>query len=430
VNAQNSIGNADERLKTVRLDDFLTNSEHWGMQAFSWDVPNGKYLVNLYFAETFQRISGPGQRVFSFDVNGVEHPDLDIWLKAVGANRVYVESVPVNITSGRLQVTFVAQVENPAVKAVEIIPQDESGNEREDAAIRINAGGAAMSIDSAGRTWLPDQGFEGGQANSRSNRFGYGGSAWTPNETPRVFMNYDADASRGLDETELPQSLRFVHSRLDENGDGNLHLAEVQRFDEFVIRQPGGEALKDALLADGGPSARTIVRVEAALDSFDTETAVLAASAASEISSVRQAEWSSYAFTVAAMMIAALSFGHLLTATPPRREPWTSVDTSPHAVRSVIESLVLIGLLSLIDLLWTTFSSTESHFHEMNPLGNRFLLDGAFLAAFKGISLFAGITLLFVLRKYKGAQVASWWACMICTLVTFRWIVLDSAMLV
>ena len=47
---------------------FLT--EHYSMNSFSCAVPNGKYTAKLYFAETFDGITGPGQRVFSFNVQG------------------------------------------------------------------------------------------------------------------------------------------------------------------------------------------------------------------------------------------------------------------------------------------------------------------------------------------------------------------------
>ena len=408
------------------LDESIVRSEHFAMQSFSHEVANGEYLVNLYFAETYQQISGPGQRVFSFNVNGVDFQNFDIWKMAGGFNRVYVESVPVVIESGRLLVTFAARIENAAIKAIEIIPQSESA--RPDETIRINAGGSTPSLDSAGRTWLSDQGFVGGRVNSGGNQFGYGGSSLTSNQPLYLFMNYDVD-NNGLSATELPQGLRFIHPRLDEDENGELDPYEMEGLDAFILRESDGAELKDALLDDDALSAETIVRLRQALDSFEAEVSELDANVASEFNAAKRAEWGSYLFTVAAMLIAVLSFGHLLTANPPRRQRWTHIDASPDALRSVIESLVLISLLSAVDLLWTTFKSAEIHFHEMNPVGNSLLQEGGSLMAFKVISLMSAIGLLFFLRKFKGAQLASWWGCMICTLVTFRWIVLDSAIL-
>ena len=54
------------------------------MDAFSCKIPNGKYIANLYFAETYDGITGPGERVFSFNVQGHEFKDFDVWVKAGG----------------------------------------------------------------------------------------------------------------------------------------------------------------------------------------------------------------------------------------------------------------------------------------------------------------------------------------------------------
>lgn len=151
---------------TGTKDPNLFISEHWGMSAFSQKLPNGKYVAKLYFAETYQGITGPGQRVFSFNVHGHEFKDFDIWAKAGGANKAYVETVPVEVTDGSFRVVFTRQVENPAIKAIEVIPQGESaGGASSAATIRINAGASASFTDSNGQVWQPDSGFEGGMTN-------------------------------------------------------------------------------------------------------------------------------------------------------------------------------------------------------------------------------------------------------------------------
>ncbi|MDP2898546.1 MAG: alpha/beta hydrolase-fold protein [bacterium] len=104
-------------------DPGLFLSEHYSMSAFSCKIPNGKYLAKLYFAETFEGITGPGQRVFSYKVQGHEFKDFDIWAKTGGPNRAYVETVPVEVTNGEFRIDFTRQVENPEINAIEIIPQ-------------------------------------------------------------------------------------------------------------------------------------------------------------------------------------------------------------------------------------------------------------------------------------------------------------------
>src|SRR5438094_10177761 len=53
---------------TGTTDPNLFVSEHRGKTAFSPKAPNGDYVAELYFAETYQGITGPGQRVFSLNV--------------------------------------------------------------------------------------------------------------------------------------------------------------------------------------------------------------------------------------------------------------------------------------------------------------------------------------------------------------------------
>jgi alcohol dehydrogenase (cytochrome c) len=145
-------------------DPGLFTGEHWGMSAFSCKIPNGKYLAKLYFAETFAGITGPGQRVFSYTVQGREFKDFDIWVKAGGPRRAYIETVPVQVTDGEFRIVFTRQVENPAINAIEIIPQTEAGGAAASpaATIRIKAGRSTPFTDSSGQVWQPDTGFEGG----------------------------------------------------------------------------------------------------------------------------------------------------------------------------------------------------------------------------------------------------------------------------
>ncbi len=141
----------------------LFTSEHWGMRAFSTKIPNGKYVAKLYFAEMYDGITGPGQRVFSMNVQGREFKDFDIWAKAGGPKRAYVETVPVEVTNGEFRITFTQQTENPAINAIEIIPQSDSATAvSSTAAIRIKAGNSTPFTDSSGQVWEAERGFEGG----------------------------------------------------------------------------------------------------------------------------------------------------------------------------------------------------------------------------------------------------------------------------
>ena len=93
------------------------------MDSFSWPLANGNYVVKLHFCETYDGITGPGQRVFSFTVQGREFKDFDVWAKAGGPLTAYIETVPVEIKNGKLLITFTSNVENPQINGIEIIPQ-------------------------------------------------------------------------------------------------------------------------------------------------------------------------------------------------------------------------------------------------------------------------------------------------------------------
>jgi hypothetical protein len=113
----------DENLPIANTaDPALYRTEHYSMDSFSVKIPNGKYTVKLHFAETYEAITGSGQRVFSFDVNGQKFKDFDVWVKAGGRQTAYVETVNVEVTDGTLKIVFTSGVDNPEINGIEILP--------------------------------------------------------------------------------------------------------------------------------------------------------------------------------------------------------------------------------------------------------------------------------------------------------------------
>jgi hypothetical protein len=174
-----TIGRADDLKIQNTKDPELYRNEHYSMDSFSWKLPNGKYIVKLHFAETFDGIGGPGDRVFSFKVQDKEFKDFDVWKKAGGGQKAYVEKVPVEITNGKLTITFTPKVENPEINGIEIIPEEmataddkPAASETERPIVRMRAGMDTPFKDSKGNTWLADKmtkegGFEGGETIDR-----------------------------------------------------------------------------------------------------------------------------------------------------------------------------------------------------------------------------------------------------------------------
>jgi tRNA A-37 threonylcarbamoyl transferase component Bud32 len=103
-------------------DPALYQAERYGMTSFAYPVPNGKYVVKLHFAETYDAIKGPGGRVFTFIVEGHEFKDFDVWATAGGAQRACVETANVEVTDGTLNINFTPQQQNPEINGIEILP--------------------------------------------------------------------------------------------------------------------------------------------------------------------------------------------------------------------------------------------------------------------------------------------------------------------
>lgn len=134
----------------------------------------------------------------------------------------------------------------------------------------------------------------------------------------------------------------------------------------------------------------------------------------------------SYGITVLAMMLAVVATGNLLTSRPEGQGRWPERNDSVEDRRKVVHNVMLLGALSTVDLLLTLSAQQAGTLIELNPLGAHLLANPAMLAVFK-LTTFAVVCLILLsLRGYRGAQVASWWMCMVCTILTYRWVTFNS----
>ncbi|MEM8844869.1 MAG: malectin domain-containing carbohydrate-binding protein, partial [Pseudomonadota bacterium] len=93
-------------------------------QEWDFEVENGTYTVNLYFAEIFA--NAPGARVFDIEVEGNVLEDYDIFVAAGNAqNKAILESfTDVMVNDGNLDIDFTTVIDNAKISAIEIIQQD------------------------------------------------------------------------------------------------------------------------------------------------------------------------------------------------------------------------------------------------------------------------------------------------------------------
>jgi endoglucanase len=98
-------------------------TERWGMSGYVFTVPVGSYTVRLHFAETYEGITGEGQRVFSVALNGGKVLErLDPYQAAGGRNKAVVKTFEeVAASKGKMNITFESGVQNPQINGIEIL---------------------------------------------------------------------------------------------------------------------------------------------------------------------------------------------------------------------------------------------------------------------------------------------------------------------
>jgi len=137
-------------------DGALYKTERWGNCSYNIPVANGNYNVTLKFAEIY--FSAAGKRVFNVTINGqTVISNLDIYAK-VGKNAAYDVVVPVNVTNGTINISFVSQVDYAKVSAIKIAPAQ--------VVFATNSAGPQYTSSSAGTTYQADTNFSGGGTGS------------------------------------------------------------------------------------------------------------------------------------------------------------------------------------------------------------------------------------------------------------------------
>ncbi|MHC4753228.1 MAG: malectin, partial [Planctomycetota bacterium] len=101
----------------------IYETERYSMEAYKFIVPNGKYKVRLHFAETYDGITGEGQRIFSVAINGeTVLTDLDPYKEGGGFQKPVVKTIEdVTVTNEELVIGFNINIQNPEINGIEIL---------------------------------------------------------------------------------------------------------------------------------------------------------------------------------------------------------------------------------------------------------------------------------------------------------------------
>ena len=136
-----------------------------------------------------------------------------------------------------------------------------------------------------------------------------------------------------------------------------------------------------------------------------------------------------FPLSLAAMILVVYAFGHLLSHKPSHESVNANEDDYEMVRRVVGRSLAIVALLSIVDLVWTVTASQQGAMRELNPIGNHFIDDPIKLLAFKFGVVSVAIGLIYALHRHPIAQQASWWSCLVLTLVTARWLTFHAMFL-
>lgn len=160
-------------------------------------------------------------------------------------------------------------------------------------------------------------------------------------------------------------------------------------------------------------------------------SAYLEAEAANRIAHAPQERFvtSVYLLTVFGMAATVFALGTCLSYRPMKRMRWSQLNTSEEAVETVLRSIAVLVGLAILDLICTMLSARTSSFWELNPLGAVVISAPMMLIGFKLGTTFLSGSLLFLMRRYHGAQVASWWLALFCTVLAIRWVTYNSMLL-
>jgi len=247
------------------------------------------------------------------------------------------------------------------------------------------------------------------------------------------------------------QAWRSLVGRLQRDLNSN---SAIVSFADQPLFQPdtstSGDLLRSMISSDGRAIRQAEVR-QRLPDSFDADVwdqwiehyvpppdlahraAVLIADfdhrqreAEAQIRARRWLETLIYPLEVSGMVLSVVALGHLLGGRPHAGKPTRGLDPSPTLIQALNWSLFFATAFSLLDLAWTIVTVNTNDTRELNPIGSRLIHDPLRLAQFKVSVTFACLALIWVLRKHKRAQIAAWWICLVLTLVTCRWLMVNA----
>lgn len=94
------------RMANTRSRKVYRSELYGGNLSYRLPVPNGRYNLSLYFAETFAPFTQPGSRIFQVTMQGGQPETIDLVARAEGRFRAFVLTKSVDVTNGLIAANF------------------------------------------------------------------------------------------------------------------------------------------------------------------------------------------------------------------------------------------------------------------------------------------------------------------------------------
>lgn len=148
----------------------------------------------------------------------------------------------------------------------------------------------------------------------------------------------------------------------------------------------------------------------------------------SQIAARNLASRLNYPLTMLALILAVFAAGHLMMHAQAVFTSTPAEASNDSRMTFVNRALVVVLLMSVIDLVWTMLGHQSGTMKELNPIGGSLLSSPFSLFVFKASMTALAVGLLYSLRQLHLAQKATWWSCLVLTLLTARWLTFQSMM--
>jgi hypothetical protein len=127
------------------------------------------------------------------------------------------------------------------------------------------------------------------------------------------------------------------------------------------------------------------------------------------------------ALTFSGFILAVWALGTLINCRPPMLSSPRAKVLSKDSCRRVIWLVVLIAVLNLYDLLCTLIAGSVGSLWELNPFASPIIHQNSEIVIFKLGMTVGAVILLLVARRHRLAQISSWWAGVLYTILILRW---------